>query len=256
MLGGKYLATSPFSPIASAKSYRGRVFTSPNVLVPGRPARSPSPHKGPRPRASLPNPPSFYFDVSDTYVATKLKMLVCPFLYVDWTPTLDDMDKPAPPRNNNVAPDLYIPLMGLITLTLLVAAYGDINYEIGLVASLNTALSFLFLCFVESCLEWLALYWLWIQPPQLVELLCYALYKVIPVLCIRLCAGILGREVFLAAECYFGVMHCVFTSQAWRQFTRYGEVRAIHMEENMRRTGFLYLVSFLQLLFIHIIQAN
>jgi len=255
MLGGKYLASSPFSPIASAKSYRGRSFASPSVLVPGRPVRSPSPRKGPRPRASLPNPPSFYFDVSDTYVATKLKMLVCPFLYVDWTPTLDDMDKPASPRYNKVAPDLYIPLLGLVTYLLLIALYGN-STSSGLLASLNTALALLTVCTAEACFEWLVLYWLWLQSPQLLELLCYALYKIVPVLCIRVAAGVVGKEVFFAAQCYFGVMHCVFVSQAWRQFTRHGEVSAIHMEENMRRTGFLYLVSFLQLLFIHIIQSN
>ena len=256
MLGGKYLSSSPFSPIASTKNYRGRNFASPSTLVPGRPVRSPSPRKGPRPRSSLPNPPSFYFDVSDTYVATKLKMLICPFLCLDWMPTLDDMDKPASPRFNKVSADLYIPLMGLMTYVLLLTAYGTQTSEPGVSTSLSSLVFFLAMCTLETCLQWLALSWLWIHPPQLIELLAYSLYKVVPVLCIRLATDLMGADVYLTAFLYFGLMHCLFTCQAWRQFTRYGEVNALHMEENMRRTGFLYLISFLQLLFIHLVYSN
>lgn len=256
--GGKFLEVSPFSPVAtsSVRSSRTRSFTSESVLVPGKPQRSPSPRRGPRPRTTLPNPPSFYFDVSDEYVGTKLKMLFLPFLRLDWSPALDEADRPASPRLNPVSADLYIPALALTTYFLLLSVYGDQQLPGSVTFAAQSVASLLLLCIAEISLEWVGLYWLLIQPPQTLELFAYALYKVVPVLAIRVVTGLFGQEMHTAALLYFAIMHSLFICRSWRQFTSYGNFGSLHHEETIRRTGLLYIVSFAQILLIHMSTAN
>jgi hypothetical protein len=84
------------------------------------------------------SPLRYYFNVSNSYVLSKLKVVLCPFLHKEWKrkdhaealaeqqgqgqPVATPLaSQPAPPRLDVNAPDLYIPCMAFITYILLVS---------------------------------------------------------------------------------------------------------------------------------------
>lgn len=66
----------------------------------------------------------YYFAVDTNYVINKLGLVFFPFLHQDWTIKTDKADEPMMPRYELNAPDLYIPVMSLVTYILL---YGFIK---------------------------------------------------------------------------------------------------------------------------------
>lgn len=67
-----------------------------------------------------------YFNVSTSYVFNKIRLLLFPYTHKSWTrlvkrsPQSGQMEGHRPPREDLNAPDLYIPLMSLITYVLLI----------------------------------------------------------------------------------------------------------------------------------------
>ena len=63
-----------------------------------------------------------YFSVDTLYVATKLKVLVIPFTHKNWQQTKDPTSTTgrSAPRADVNSPDLYIPVMSLVTYIVLV----------------------------------------------------------------------------------------------------------------------------------------
>ena len=53
--------------------------------------------------------------VDNTYVGKKLALLVFPFAHSDWSVSLASDSEPTIPKNDINAPDLYIPVMALVT---------------------------------------------------------------------------------------------------------------------------------------------
>ena len=84
-----------------------------------------------------------YFDVTNSYVLRKLKIILFPFLLRgdDWKQTKTDafsadsfsgeigMEETFTPRNDLQAPDLYIPLMSFVTFVLITAFYKGGNSD-------------------------------------------------------------------------------------------------------------------------------
>ncbi|KAI9090048.1 YIF1-domain-containing protein [Phlyctochytrium arcticum] len=68
----------------------------------------------------------YYFNVSNSYVFSKLRLLIFPFRHQSWTRLVrrseqnGAMEGFKPPREDLNAPDLYIPVMALVTYILLV----------------------------------------------------------------------------------------------------------------------------------------
>jgi len=70
------------------------------------------------------DPLKYYFNVNNSYVVNKLKILLCPFLHKSWKRQLirkNDMEFYCPPRDDINAPDLYLPLMAFITYIIISA---------------------------------------------------------------------------------------------------------------------------------------
>ncbi|XP_069957436.1 protein YIF1B-A isoform X1 [Cherax quadricarinatus] len=59
----------------------------------------------------------YYFAVDTQYVMKKLKLLFFPFTHSDWSVRYEQ-DEPVQPRHEVNAPDLYIPLMAVVTYIL------------------------------------------------------------------------------------------------------------------------------------------
>ncbi|KAL6933560.1 related to Protein transport protein YIF1 [Hanseniaspora guilliermondii] len=63
---------------------------------------------------------SQYFQVSNEYVLKKLKIILCPFLNKSWTTVTDVKNNSIVlPRDNVNAPDMYLPIMSLVTYILI-----------------------------------------------------------------------------------------------------------------------------------------
>ncbi|KAJ5078279.1 yip1 interacting factor [Anaeramoeba ignava] len=84
----------------------------------------------------------FYFNVNNSYILNKLKIILFPFRHENWQRIQDgNINLNLPPRADINAPDLYIPLMSYITYILLASFASGIknswNPEImGLYASI------------------------------------------------------------------------------------------------------------------------
>jgi hypothetical protein len=67
----------------------------------------------------------YYFNINNSYVPNKLKVILCPILHKSWTrritQTPDGKEQYLPPKDDLNAPDLYIPLMAFVTYVLLAA---------------------------------------------------------------------------------------------------------------------------------------
>jgi len=57
----------------------------------------------------------FYFDVNNKYVLDKLRLLLFPFKHQEWERQPNSSGRMRPPREEVVAPDLYIPTMAFAT---------------------------------------------------------------------------------------------------------------------------------------------
>jgi len=68
-------------------------------------------------------PFKYYFNVNNSYVLNKIKVLLCPYLHKSWKRQKirkDEQEFFCPPRDDVNAPDLYIPAMAFVTYVLLV----------------------------------------------------------------------------------------------------------------------------------------
>lgn len=167
-----------------------------------------------------------YFDVTNTYVLNKLKIIFFPFLlkeeqwkrgqsgYNDSTFGANGADQEEDdlftPRNDLQAPDLYIPLMSYVTFILIT------GFSLGLSSSFSSEkLSYVFSktlfiwAFEALVLKGLFTCFNFGNPPFF-ELLCYTGYKFV-ILCIVMLAHIAGGlMVSYGAMALFGGLFCYF----------------------------------------------
>ncbi|OBA25684.1 hypothetical protein HANVADRAFT_17637, partial [Hanseniaspora valbyensis NRRL Y-1626] len=137
---------------------------------------------------------SQYFQVSNKYVLQKLKIILCPFLNNSWytvsptstsAATSSSSDKRIVlPRDNVNAPDLYIPVMSLITYIMFW------NFSQGLIGqfdpkflysklSATLAMSLLDLCILKFGM-YLIIPATQSRGTSILELLCFVGYKYVP----------------------------------------------------------------------------
>jgi len=137
-----------------------------------------------------------YFDVSNSYVILKLRLVLFPWMHHP-TRRLSDQGEWLPPRGDINSPDLYIPVMAIVTYILLTALHSGIHARfhpqiLGESASRATAVIFFDFCFVK-----LGCYILNIQgSSQVIDIVAYGGYKFVGVI-LSLAAGFLGATGIL-----------------------------------------------------------
>lgn len=130
---------------------------------------------------------SHYFQVSNSYVFHKLKVILFPFLHRNWQRIPDAGSNGAvsfqPPKTDINSPDMYIPIMGLVTYILVwnvqQGLHGSFHPE-HLYYKLSSTLAFVAL---DMAILKLGLYLLvpsTSPTTSLMELLCYVGYKFVP----------------------------------------------------------------------------
>ncbi|KAF8154874.1 YIF1-domain-containing protein [Crassisporium funariophilum] len=135
-----------------------------------------------------------YFNVSNSYVIRKLRLVLFPWMHRPWSRRPRAQGEWMPPREDINSPDLYIPVMAIVTYILLTGLHSGINAQfhpeiLGESASRATAVVLLDFCFVK-----LGCYVLNISgSSQVIDLLAYGGYKFVGVI-LTLTAGFLGLE--------------------------------------------------------------
>jgi hypothetical protein len=152
-----------------------------------------------------------YFDVTNTYVLKKLQLISAPYLTSgDWQHELSPDGLPGTPRFNKHAPDLYIPLMSLITLILLSGLNsGILGKFTPQVLGLTASTSIIFLCF-DLLILYAGLYFLQNPLPAILEVVAYSGYKFVPCVAVSFFTLVIGKEVYWPVFCYFAMCFGIF----------------------------------------------
>lgn len=140
-----------------------------------------------------------YFDVTNSYVLHKLKIILFPFLLKedDWKKGQSQNysisgavvdENTFTPRNDLQAPDLYIPLMSFVTFILITGYHKADTEKIGVVYSKS-----IFLWIFEALVQKGLFICFGFGNPYFFELVAYTGYKFV-VLCLVVLAQTLGGE--------------------------------------------------------------
>mmetsp|Transcript_45855 Transcript_45855/g.74820 ORF Transcript_45855/g.74820 Transcript_45855/m.74820 type:complete len:328 (-) Transcript_45855:478-1461(-) len=197
----------------------------------------------------------YYFNVNNSYVVNKLKILLFPYNHRTWSRLLNSQMDGSPgeyksPRNDVNAPDLYIPVMAFVTYILAVGyALGTENrfkpQVLGITASSGIGLLLFELLFTK-----LGFYLLNGPAISFLDFLAYTGYKYVSI------NAIITARLLLPSFGYWLMLGWASVAMAiflMRTFTRIlnppGSVNAVDTldQERQRRSYFLLAVAIMQL---------
>ncbi|KAI0327736.1 YIF1-domain-containing protein [Cubamyces sp. BRFM 1775] len=202
-----------------------------------------------------------HFNVSNSYVIKKLRLLLFPWRHRPWSRRVVRLENGqsewSPPREDINSPDLYIPLMALVTYVLLAALQSGLNSRfhpeiLGLTASKALGVVLVDFLFVKA-----GCYLLNIPgglSSQVLDVLAYDGYKFVGVI-VTLIAGLLG----LGKTLYFVVFIYTFLSTAFFLLRSLRSMvlpdasataAAVNPSQRSRRITFLFLVAVSQILYM------
>lgn len=198
----------------------------------------------------------YYFKVSNRYVLKKLKMILFPYLHRNWKRkevVIDFDHSPSssrpiyhPPSTDEVAPDLYLPLMGFITYVILMSyilgADGTFHPEVlGDIASA----AFIIL-FLENAALNLAFYLLSVpNSPAFLDTLAFTFYKFVPVNTSLVFGLLFGSWIYWLTILLLGSSMGMFVARSLNPIL--SSQRNPSMSERSRNKIFLFIVGILQI---------
>ncbi|KAG6962898.1 hypothetical protein JG687_00006868 [Phytophthora cactorum] len=213
----------------------------------------------------------YYFTVNNSYVKSRLKILLLPFRHKNWRRIGNgeqDESKPmqyAPPTRDSNAPDLYIPLMGFLTYILIVGySKGTSNQyvAIAIAYSQTAALKVKFdnrfspdvitkdasYCLVMQLIEigvLAACLYVLSSSISFLDLVSFSGYKYIPLVINAVVFQLLGSIAYYVSLLYTGVAVSYFTLNCMK-----GSVAEPTPENRLFRNYLLFGVSCLQLILV------
>ena len=157
-----------------------------------------------------------YFSVDTLYVATKLKVLVIPFTHKNWQQTKDPTSTTgrSAPRVDVNSPDLYIPVMSLVTYIVLVGLQMGWTHTFTPEVLSKTASSGLTVMVLEVLLLKLGFYLLEGPPVSFIDFVCYSGYKYVTIVASTLAHIMLGRAVYYVVLLGMGASMSFFMLKA------------------------------------------
>ncbi|GJE92314.1 YIF1 domain-containing protein [Phanerochaete sordida] len=200
-----------------------------------------------------------HFKVSNSYVVKKLALVLFPWRHKPWARrtyrTESGQAEWLPPRDDINSPDLYIPVMALVTYILLAALHSGLNSRfhpeiLGVTASKALAVVLLDFVVVKG-----GCYFLNIQgPSQVLDLLAYGGYKFVGVI-LTLVAGLLnfGRTVYIGVFLYSFFATFLFLLRSLRSLVlpdASATASPVSTAQRSRRITFLFLIAASQLAYM------
>ncbi|KAJ3559945.1 hypothetical protein NM688_g23 [Phlebia brevispora] len=202
-----------------------------------------------------------HFNVSNSYVMKKLQVVLFPWRHKHWSRRVHRTENGQtwlPPREDINSPDLYIPLMALVTYILLAALHSGLNSRfhpeiLGVTASKGLGIILLdFLIVKGGC------YVLNIQgTSQVLDLLAYDGYKFVGVI-VTLLAGMLnvGATIYVMVFIYCFASMGLFILRSLRSLVlpdAASTAAPVNTSQRSRRITFLFLVALSQLFYMAIL---
>ncbi|KAH9992011.1 YIF1-domain-containing protein [Russula compacta] len=206
-----------------------------------------------------------HFNVSNSYVIRKLRLVVFPWRHRPWTRKMrrseTGIGEFQPPRDDLNAPDLYIPTMAFVTYILLAALQSGLQSRFhpeifGVVATKAIVVLLLDFLFVKG-----GCYLLGIQGSNpIVDLFAYGGYKFVGVIA-TLLVGLVGfsRTLYSVAFIYTFLANAFFLLRSLRSVVlpdagaTPGVVVTVSHAQRSRRITFLFLVAVVQILFMGVL---
>ncbi|KAI0646038.1 YIF1-domain-containing protein [Trametes meyenii] len=205
-----------------------------------------------------------HFNVSNSYVIKKLRLLLFPWRHRPWSRRVVRLENGqsewSSPREDINSPDLYIPLMALVTYVLLAALYSGLNSRfhpeiLGITASKALAVVLLDFVFVKA-----GCYLLNIPgglSSQVLDVLAYDGYKFVGVI-ITLIAGLLGfgRTLYMLVFVYTFLSTAFFLLRSLRSMVlpdASATAAAVNPSQRSRRITFLFLVAVSQIVYMGVL---
>ncbi|KAI0056145.1 protein transporter yif1 [Artomyces pyxidatus] len=203
-----------------------------------------------------------HFNVSNSYVMRKLRLVVFPWRHRPWTRKMRRSETGVgefqPPREDINAPDLYIPVMAFVTYILLAALHSGLQDRFhpeifGIMATKAIVVLIFDFCFVKG-----GCYLLGVQgSAPVVDLLAYGGYKFVGVIA-ALVFGLLNpsRSLYLIAFFYVFFANAFFLLRSLRSVVlpdpsaAPAAVGTVSHAQRSRRITFLFLVAVVQVLFM------
>lgn len=205
-----------------------------------------------------------HFNVSNSYVMNKLRLLLFPWRHKPWSRRMHRSENGQtewqPPRDDLNAPDLYIPLMALVTYILLAALYSGLDSRfhpeiLGVTASKALAVVLLDFLFVK-----LGCYFLNIPGGinQVLDLLAYGGYKFVGVI-VTLMFGLMkvGWTVYTLIFTYSFLATGFFLLRSLRSLVLPDASATAapvnNPSQRSRRITFLFLVAVTQVIYMGVL---
>ncbi|CAL1710731.1 unnamed protein product [Somion occarium] len=203
-----------------------------------------------------------YFNVSNSYVVHKLRILLFPWRHKPWSRRSRRAENGQvellSPKEDVNAPDLYIPLMAFVTYILAVALHFGLKSDfrpdiLGVRASTGLVVILLDFAFVK-----LGCYLLNIQgASQVLDLLAYNGYKFVGVI-VTLIAGMLNIRgtLYLLVFLYSFFATAFFLLRSLRSVVlpdASATASPVNTAQRSRRITFLFLVAMLQVVYMAIL---
>ncbi|RLN52810.1 hypothetical protein BBJ29_000751 [Phytophthora kernoviae] len=158
----------------------------------------------------------YYFTVNNSYVKSRLKILLLPFRHKNWRRMGNgdqDESKPiqyAPPTRDSNAPDLYIPLMGFLTYILIVGYSKGTSNQFSPDVITKDASYCLVMQLIEIGVLAACLYVL-NSSISFLDLVSFSGYKYIPLVINTVVFQLFGSIAYYVALLYTGVAVSYFT---------------------------------------------
>ncbi|KAE8986810.1 hypothetical protein PR003_g21777 [Phytophthora rubi] len=192
----------------------------------------------------------YYFTVNNSYVKSRLKILLLPFRHKNWRRMGNgeqDESKPmqyAPPTRDCNAPDLYIPLMGFLTYILIVGYSKGTSNQFSPDVITKDASYCLVMQLIEIGVLAACLYVL-NSSISFLDLVSFSGYKYIPLVINTVVFQLLGSIAYYVSLLYTGVAVSYFTLNCMK-----GSVAEPTPENRLFRNYLLFGVSCLQLVLV------
>jgi hypothetical protein len=190
-------------------------------------------------------PFKYYFNVNNTFVLQKLRVLACPFLHKSWkrqTVRQDELEFFCPPRDDVNAPDLYVPLMAFVTYILAVAfimgANGQFSPELlGNLASRGVAVLFFEVLVIRTGFYFFDN----VVEVSILDLLAYSGYSFVLITANVLLGNIFGSLVYYVSWLLASLFMATFIVRTLRLL-----IVTDHSKARELRNGFLLLIAGMQ----------
>jgi len=186
-----------------------------------------------------------YFNVKRSYVQSKLKIILFPFLHKSWHRRQSQDRTYLPPNLDINAPDLYIPLMAFVTYVLLVGFFMGTRFKFTPDILGTTSSTAVATIIIEVLLLKVST-WLWNFPPiPILELVSYSGYKFVGITINIIVGIVLGNYGFYVAFILTSLVTCLFLVNTFKALipTPLGETQTVTL-----RYYFLVFLAVLQVL--------